>query len=422
MQNILGIENPTPSLNAIHDFTQQLRGFGYMSTILDPTTRFSVIAGTSTNRFQIPNTPGQIPPYTAFGITDFNSSLLNENQIEQTQFAVATLQKKAGDLDAQLSYFTRYAKVHFTPDPLGDLMFNGVATDVFRGSTANGVQADAAYRLNEAHTLRSGLYVSAEKSVVSTGYQLLPLDGSTDPVTQIYPDVPFGVVDSSPLLGWLTGVYLSDEWRVTDRLTFNAGLRFDQMNQYINANQVSPRASVTYKPVEGTTFHAGYANNFTPPVQVIAAPTNTALVSTCPASIPNPDCTTVQAPSVPGPYGPVLPERSHVFDVGVVQNIFPGLTIGTDVYYKYARDLLDDGQFGAAYVLDGFNYDRGQNIGAELRVVYRNGGFAAYTNWAWARQIATNIVSNQYLFDADELAYISNRPFNSEVQRADFWR
>ena len=158
---------------------------------------------------------------------------------------------------------------------------------------------------------------------------------------------------------------------------------------------------------EGTTFHAGYANNFTPPVQVIAAPTNTALVSTCPPSIPNPNCTTVQAPSVPGPYGPVLPERSHVFDVGVVQNIFPGLTIGTDVYYKYARDLLDDGQFGAAYVLDGFNYDRGQNIGAELRVVYTNGGFRAYTNWAWARQIATKIVSNQYLFDADELAYIA---------------
>ena len=136
--------------------------------------------------------------------------------------------------------------------------------------------------------------------------------------------MPFGVVDSSSLLGWLTGVYVSDEWRITDKLTFNAGLRFDQMNQYTDANQVSPRASVIYKPVEGTTFHAGYANNFTPPVQVIAAPTNTALLATCPPSIPNPNCTTVQAPSVPGPFGPVLPERSHVFDVGVVQNIFPG--------------------------------------------------------------------------------------------------
>ena len=169
LQNILGIENPAPSLNAIHDFTQQWRGFGYMSTILDPTTRFSVIAGTSTNKFQIPNNPGQIPQFTAYGITDFNSSLLNENQIEQNRFAVVTLQKKVADLDAQLSYFTRYSTVHFTPDPLGDLMFNGVATDVFRGSMVHGIQADAAYRVNEAHTLRSGLYVSAEKSLVSTG-------------------------------------------------------------------------------------------------------------------------------------------------------------------------------------------------------------------------------------------------------------
>jgi hypothetical protein len=63
LQNILGIENPTPSLNAIHDFTQQWRGFGYMSTILDPTTRLSVIAGTSTNKYQIPNSPGQSPQY-----------------------------------------------------------------------------------------------------------------------------------------------------------------------------------------------------------------------------------------------------------------------------------------------------------------------------------------------------------------------
>ena len=60
---------------------------------------------------------------------------------------------------------------------------------------------------------------------------------------------------------------------------------------------------------------------------------------------------------------PVLPERANVFDVGVVQKIYaiPGLEVGVDGYYKQARDLLDDGQFGAAYVLNGFNYDRGEN-------------------------------------------------------------
>ena len=69
----------------------------------------------------------------------FDSAQLNENQIERNHFAVLALQKSLADFDAQLSYFTRYASVHFFPDPVGDLMFNGTATDVFRGSLVNGI-------------------------------------------------------------------------------------------------------------------------------------------------------------------------------------------------------------------------------------------------------------------------------------------
>ena len=90
LQTTEGIENPIPSLNAIHDFSQQAKGFAYMSTFVDPVTRLSLIAGTSTSWFQIPNVPGQPvglngnPPVTsAFGITNFNSSTLNENQYRE---------------------------------------------------------------------------------------------------------------------------------------------------------------------------------------------------------------------------------------------------------------------------------------------------------------------------------------------------
>lgn len=37
-----------------------------------------------------------------------------------------------------------------------------------------------------------------------------------------------------------------------------------------------------------------------------------------------------------------------------------------------------------------------------------NGNFRVYGNLALARQIATKVVSNQYLFDPDELAYIAS--------------
>jgi hypothetical protein len=51
LQNTVGLENPTPAYNAIHDFSQQERGFAYMSAFVDPTTRISLIAGTSNNSF-----------------------------------------------------------------------------------------------------------------------------------------------------------------------------------------------------------------------------------------------------------------------------------------------------------------------------------------------------------------------------------
>jgi hypothetical protein len=153
-------------------------------------------------------------------------------------------------------------------------------------------------------------------------------------------------------------VYAQDEWRITDKLTMNAGLRFDQMWEYTNANQLSPRISFTYKPFKYTTFHAGYARYFTPPVLVEAAPANIALfngTSGAPAS---------------GGTSPVLPERSHYFDAGVNQTIpfrcyssaaegCPTLELGLDAYYKIATDLIDNGQFGQALVLSAFNYAKG---------------------------------------------------------------
>src|SRR5450631_4680018 len=79
----LGIENPTSSYNAIHDRTYQGNFFSYTSKVLDAQTRLATIFGNTTNRFQIPNNPGQMPGFTAYGVSNFDSSTLNEKQAEQ---------------------------------------------------------------------------------------------------------------------------------------------------------------------------------------------------------------------------------------------------------------------------------------------------------------------------------------------------
>jgi outer membrane receptor protein involved in Fe transport len=393
----LGIENPTDSYNAIHDRTYQGNFFSYTSTVLDPQTRVSTIFGNTTNRFQIPNNPGQAPGFTAFGVSNFDSSLLNEHQAEQNTFGVLALQKSVNGLDFQLAAFSRYSTLHFVPDTIGDLVFNGIASDVYRRGFANGLQGDGAYKLNDAHTLRAGFTVTGESTQNSSISTVLPLDAFGNPI-----DAPFTVTDNNSKLGWVAGVYLQDEWKVTNQLTLNVGLRFDQMWQYVDANQLSPRVNVVYKPLDGTTLHAGYARYFTPPPQAIAAPANIAPFANTTAQ---PD--TFQQ-------SPVLPERAHYFDAGIVQRITPQLEVGLDAYYKISRDLLDDGQFGAALILSGFNYEKAYNSGIELSAAYKDGNFSAYGNLAWARQVATNVVSNQYLFGADELAYIASNYINTD--------
>jgi opacity protein-like surface antigen len=443
----LGLEPPTSFFSAIHDHSEQGRFFAYTSTVLDPTARVVTISGFGETRYQIPNNPGQPGnaggftgpgggPYTAFGFPAFDSGTINQNQYEKNAYNAIAWQKSEGNFDAQLAYYSRYSDLHFVPDPVGDLFQNNVASDVFRSSFVNGVSGDFSYRLNEAHTLHAGFFTQGEQTRVANLSTVQPL-GLTDPACAGGPpsscgvaiDTPFNILDTSSLFGWQLGGYAQDEWRLTDQVILNYGLRFDQIFQYVDANQFSPRASLTYKPWWSTVLHIGYMRTFTPPPQVLGRVIPTQIFDGTTATTP-----TVTFP-LPGQVvgqplqnvGAILPERAHVFDAGFVQQVLPqcptvsgamptkapvaatncpSLEIGGRVYYKTARDLIDDGQFGQAYTLTAFNYAKGENYGTELTLRFKYGGLSADTSWAYALQHATQVVSNQTLFTPDDLAYI----------------
>ena len=155
--NNLGIENPTSSINPLHDHTEQGKFFAYVSTLLNDSTRLSIISGAAYSAFQIPNNPNQMP-LGDFGPANANSSTLNENEFDQFYYNIVSLQTKGDLIDSQLSFFSRYASVHFIPDVPGDLTFNDVASDVTRQSQMYGTQFDASYEVNNAHTLAGGLH------------------------------------------------------------------------------------------------------------------------------------------------------------------------------------------------------------------------------------------------------------------------
>jgi len=400
LTNTLGIENPIPTKNALHDRTQQTRGFGYLSYVLDENTRLGMMVGTYQGKFQIPNNPDQTPAFSLTGVSDVNSGFnarpssdLDQRQREVNHYAVLSLQQSRGAFDYQASLFYQYSSLHYLPDTQGgDLIYNGVASDVFKSNSATGVQADASYKLAEAHTARFGFAYTHQLTRSNNNVSVFPVD---DAGNQTSSD-PMVIVDNSDKRGNLSSLYVQDEWRLDPRLTVNYGVRFDHVAAFTNEHQFSPRLNALWKVTDATAIHAGYARYFTPPPQELVAQKSIDLYAG-----------TTNAPEV-GVSDTVKAERTHYFDVGVSHNISPQLTVGVDAYYKRITNLLDEGQFGQALILTPFNYAEGYAEGVEFSTTYSGPQWSGYLNLAIGKAKGKNIVSGQSLFGAAELAYIAD--------------
>ena len=364
----------------------------------------------SYSQFQVPNTPG-LPPGEprraairgARQPPTFDSSELNENQNEQNYYGVLAYQKSAGDLNYQASVFGRNSNVHFVPDSVGDIFFNGVASDVDRNLYSGGLQVDGSDPVGENHTIRGGAMVLGEylPSDSTTVAILMQTNLPTDPTFNPQPGSPTtNIVQNNIARALFAGVYLQDEWKVVPKVTINYGARFDLYSStYDHENQPSPRVNVIWQPENTTTLHAGYARYFTPPP----------LENVPSANVNAFDGTANESPSGPNALNdPVKAERAHYFDAGISQKIGPHLQLGVDGYYKTAKNQLDDGLFGQTLILQAFNYAEGRVYGTELTGSYDLGGFSAYANFAWSVAQGKDWSSAQFLFDPASLAYVQN--------------
>ncbi|MHA6205016.1 TonB-dependent receptor domain-containing protein [Dyella soli] len=391
LENDVGIENPTPSRTPIHDHTNQVKGFGDISYLINDSTRLSFMFGATNNRFEIPNNPNQTPQFGYLDQVDFDSAKLNEQQRENTRFGVLSLQGKWGKTDYQVSLGQRYSSLDFTPDMVGDLMFNGVASAVNRTNRASTLQADFATPLGDSNTLRYGIYGSFEHAGSANNAWVFP----ADPAGNQTSTTPLNIVDNSRLVAKTWSAYVQDEWSIGDKWTVNYGLRGDKYTLARTESQLSPRLGAVYQASDSTTVHAGYSRYFTPPATEMITTSNIAKF----------DGTTNQV-SNPGNATP-LAERSDYFDVGVSQTFGPSLTMGLDAYYRDVTRLQDEGQFGAALVYSTFNYARGHIGGVEYTVNYASGPISAYFNFAYNKSMGKKVITSQYNFAVDDLAYIA---------------
>lgn len=437
LTNTLGIESPDGKRDPNHDRTKQWHGFAYLQDILDDHSSITAILGTSNGMFQIPNQTGLQPSgidgivglgpqdpvsgnfvLAANGKSVFPSEQLDERQREITHYAIASYLHSTGAFDYQLSLFGRTSSLFFTPGTnAGDILYNGIAETAYKRDEAYGLQAEGAWHLGSAHIIRFGTVFQADELVSNTSAAVLPVAQGSPVSPNPNPlcldaanvcqtsDVPVIIANGGKNHAWSYGVYIQDEWKLTPSLVLNYGLRYDQFKAFVDENQISPRANLVWTPADTTTIHIGYSRYFSPPpFELVATPDITLFDNTTAAAGHTDD-----APKA---------ERADYYDVGINQTLTDALDVGLDSFFKASRNEIDEGQFGAPIILTPFNYRSARQYGIEFTSTYNSGNFSGYLNAAYERAAGKDIVSSQFQFSADELAYIASHYIPNDHQQS----
>ena len=143
-------------------------------------------------------------------------------------------------------------------------------------------------------------------------------------------------------------------------------------------------------------LHAGFARYFTPPPTEKIDTTSVAKFASTTNALPSDADTAVKS------------ERSNYFDTGLAWDATPNLSLGLDAYDREVSNLQDEGQFGNALIYSAFNYAKGRVRGLELTANWKRDAFSAYGNVAFSRAQGKQIVTGQFNFDPDEIAWIAN--------------
>jgi len=381
----------TPGPNAIHNHSDMGQAFGFFTLRLDDTTKLSLVTSAAGSNNQLPNVDNLTPQFTLAGAGNSPSGAINSYLNFRDSLAILTLDgTPEDDLSYKLAYTVHAISQNFNPDNQGELIYQGVASTASHHDFDNTLQGDVTYRRG-SHTIGTGFYVGSYRVMVDDTTLSFPVDADGNQTSS----VPVQATANTARTNILSGLYVNDLWKINDQFRLNTGLRWDELTGFTSKNQFDPTINLSYLPTADTTFHGGFARYMEVPsfqgISPNAAAAFAGTVAGGPPGIANP-----------------LTEDDYEWDVGVVHHVSPQLTLSQDNFFELTRHYLDTGQFGVVPIFAPFNYDHGTIWGSEFGAAYKNGGLSSYVNVSLGRNLQKGVVTGQFNFDPDELAYINS--------------
>src|ERR1700733_2920863 len=353
-QNNTAFSSATPGPTPIHDFGKQGQAFGFFSYPVTAGNTLTLLLSAARSSNQLPNVPGLAPAFALVNVPEPPSSAVIDSYLDFSDvLAVLSLGGSLGDNGSyQFAYSQHAITQRFEPDPVGELIYQGVASTASHVDHDYTLQGDLSFALS-AHTLGTGFYTGQYRVSANDSSLVFPADADGNQLSV----VPLTVVNNAHADNYVGGVYVSDLWRISQSLSASMGVRWDSLSGFTSAHQLDPSLNLVYRADADTTFHTGLVRYFQVPSLLGISPTAQAAFQGTIAQGP---------PGIPVP----VPEDDREWDGGVVRQITGNLTVSLDAFYEWTMHYLDTGQFGVVPIFAPFNYNQGHIWGSELAIRY----------------------------------------------------